>query len=91
MASSGTTVWKFGLIPQSIANGLTTILVLIFLIADLHGSLLDVGLVTGAAALALIPSQIVWGRLVDSIGRCKPFLVFGFVGMGCDCHGAVDA
>ena len=41
-----------------------------------------VGLLTGLAALALIPSQIVWGRLVDSTGRVKPFLIIGFVGMG---------
>ena len=62
------------------ANGLTNILVLFYLIQVLHGSLIDVGLVTGVAALALIPSQAVWGKLVDSTGRCKPFLVFGFIG-----------
>ena len=82
MAFSGTTAWKFGLVPQSVANGLTNILVLFYLIQVLHGSLIDVGLVTGVSALALIPSQAVWGRLVDSTGRCKPFLVFGFVGFG---------
>ncbi len=82
MAVSGTTVWKLGLVPQSVANGLTNILVLFYLLDVLHGSLLDVGLVTGVAALALIPSQAVWGRLVDSTGRCKPFLVFGFIGFG---------
>jgi len=82
MASSGTAVWKLGLVPQSVANGLVNILILFFLLQNLHGDLLDVGLVTGVAALALIPSQMVWGRLVDSVGRCKPFLVMGFVGMG---------
>ncbi len=82
MASSGGATWKLGLVPQSVANGLTNILVLFFLLQYLHGTLLDVGLVTGVAALALIPSQMVWGKLVDSIGRCKPFLVAGFVGMG---------
>jgi predicted MFS family arabinose efflux permease len=82
MASSGSSLWKLGLIPQSVANGLTNILVLFFLLADLHGSLLDVGLVTGVAALVLVPSQVVWGKLIDSVGRCKPFLVFGFIGMG---------
>ncbi len=82
MAITGTTVWKFGLVPQSVANGLTNILVLFYLLQALHGSLMDVGLVTGASALALIPSQAIWGRLVDSTGRCKPFLVFGFVGFG---------
>ncbi len=82
MASAGSTVWKFGLVPQSIANGLTNILVLVFLIQHLNGSLLEVGLVTGVAALALIPSQAIWGSLVDSAGRCKPFLVLGFLGMG---------
>ena len=82
MASSGTAVWKLGLVPQSVANGLVNILVLFFLLQNLHGDLLEVGLVTGVAALALIPSQMVWGKLVDSLGRCKPFLVVGFVGMG---------
>jgi predicted MFS family arabinose efflux permease len=82
MAFSGATVWKFGLVPQSVANGLTNILVLFYLIQVIHGNLLDVGLVTGVSALALIPSQAVWGRLVDSTGRCKPFLVFGFLGFG---------
>ena len=82
MGFSGTTAWKFGLVPQSVANGLTNILVLFYLIQVLHGSLIDIGLVTGVAALALIPSQAVWGRLVDTTGRCKPFLIFGFVGFG---------
>ncbi len=80
--SSPSAVWKLGLLPQSVANGLTTILVLFFLLANLHGTLLDVGLVTGVGALALIPSQMLWGRLIDSVGRCRPFLVFGFLGMG---------
>jgi predicted MFS family arabinose efflux permease len=82
MAYFSGTVWKLGLIPQAIANGLSNILILFYLLTYLHGSLLDVGLVTGMAALALIPSQMIWGRLIDSIGRCKPFLAFGFVGMG---------
>jgi MFS family permease len=82
MLSPGGNLWKLGLIPQSIANGLASILVLFFLIKDLHGGLLDVGLVAGVSALALVPSQMLWGRLIDSAGRCKPFLVLGFVGMG---------
>ena len=81
MAFSSTT-WKLGLVPQSVANGLTNILVLFYLIQVLRGSLIDVGLVTGVAALALIPSQAIWGRLVDSTGKCKPFLLFGFIGFG---------
>jgi predicted MFS family arabinose efflux permease len=76
------TPWKLGLIPQAIANGLSSILVLLFLLSVLKGGLLDVGLVAGLSALALIPSQMLWGRLIDSSGRCKPFLVLGFVGMG---------
>ena len=82
MVVSGTTVWKFGLVPQSVANGLTNILVLFYLLQVMHGTLLDVGLVTGVAALALIPFQAIWGRMVDSTGRCKPFLIFGFMGFG---------
>ncbi len=82
MLSRGTTVWKFGLLPQSVANGLTSILVLFYLLAVLHGTLLDVGLVTGVAGAALIPSQMFWGRLIDKTGRCKPSLVVGFIGMG---------
>lgn len=82
MLSTAGNLWKLGLIPQAIANGLASILVLFFLITDLHGGLLDVGLVVGVSALALVPSQMLWGRLIDSAGRCKPFLVLGFLGMG---------
>jgi predicted MFS family arabinose efflux permease len=82
MPSSAGNFWKFGLIPQAIANGLASILVLFFLISTLHGGLFDIGLVAGASALALIPSQVLWGRLTDSFGRCKPFLLIGFLGMG---------
>jgi MFS family permease len=82
LASSGTVVWKLGLVPQSIANGLTTILVLFYLLQNLRGTLLDVGLVTGVTALALIPSQMIWGRMIDSVGRVRPFLILGFIGMG---------
>jgi predicted MFS family arabinose efflux permease len=56
--------------------------VLFFLLSDLHGGLLDVGFVAGVSALALIPSQMLWGWLIDGTGRCKPFLVLGFMGMG---------
>jgi len=82
MKGSAVGIWKVGLMPQAVANGLASILVLFFLISGLKGSLLDVGLVTGASALALIPSQVLWGRLVDGAGKCKPFLVFGFLGVG---------
>lgn len=82
MPSSGGNFWKLGLIPQAIANGLASILVLFFLISYLHGGLFDIGLVAGLSALALIPSQAFWGRMTDSVGRCKPFLLLGFVGMG---------
>lgn len=82
MLSPAGDLWKLGLIPQAIANGLASILVLFFLISDLHGGLLDIGLVAGVSTLALVPSQMLWGRLVDSAGRCKPFLVLGSVGMG---------
>jgi MFS family permease len=74
--------WKVGLVPQAIANGLSNILVLFFVISRLHGTLLDIGLVTGIMALALVPSQMLWGRLIDSVGRCKPFLILGYLGMG---------
>ena len=50
-------LWKYGLIPQAIANGLSSILVLFFLLSNLHGDLLDIGLVAGVSALALIPSM----------------------------------
>lgn len=61
---------------------MSSILVLFFLLSSLHGGLLDIGLVAGVSALALIPSQMLWGWLIDGAGRCKPFLVFGFMGMG---------
>jgi MFS family permease len=75
-------LWKVGLIPQAMANGLASILVLFYVLSGLKGGLIDVGLVVGVSALALIPSQMLWGRMIDGAGRTKPFLVLGFAGMG---------
>ena len=82
MLEDSSRLWKIGLMPQAMANGLSSILVLFYVLSGLKGGLLDVGLVAGVSALALIPSQMLWGRMIDSVGRTKPFLVLGFVGMG---------
>ncbi|MDA4128074.1 MAG: MFS transporter [Thaumarchaeota archaeon] len=74
--------WMYGLIPQATANGLANVLLLLFLVVELRGSLLDLGLVATVSALSIIPSLIFWGWLVDRTGRCKPFLLISFVGVG---------
>jgi predicted MFS family arabinose efflux permease len=82
LLSESPSFWKWGLVPQSIANGLSSILLLVFLVTGLHGGLLEIGLLAGLSALALIPSQMFWGWLIDKTSRCKPFLVLSFAATG---------
>ncbi len=76
------TYWMYGFIPEAIAVGFAGILTPLFVVINLKGSLLDIGLIAGVSGFALIPSVILWGSLADKLSRCKIFIVLSFTGMG---------
>jgi len=75
-------LWMFSLIPEAVSVGLASILIPLFVIINLKGSLMDVGLVAGVSGIALIPSVMLFGSLADRFAKCKIFIAFSFAGMG---------
>jgi len=82
MGLGGPRAWLISLVPQGVANGLASLLVPLFLLTGLKGTVFEVGILAGASALALMPSTIFWGWLVDRSWGCKPLLILSFVGTG---------
>ena len=65
--------------PYSIAFGMFPVLIPLYLVDSLKGSLLDLGLMIAAATLLGIPASIFFGKLPDRFGRTKPFILTSFL------------
>jgi MFS family permease len=72
----------YSLIPQAMAMGFSSILLSLFIITELKGSVFDVGLIASVFGFSLIPSLILWGNLADRFGKCKIFILLSFGGLG---------
>lgn len=71
--------WHYAYFPYSVAFSILSILIPLYLIDSLGGSLLDLGLLTSATALFGIPASIFFGRLPDRFGRTKPLILASFL------------
>jgi MFS family permease len=72
--------WFYAFIPYRFAGGLTVTLVPLYVVQVVEGSVAAVGLVTALAALAAVPSSVLWGNLSDRLARRLPFILLGLVG-----------
>jgi len=68
--------------PSGIALGILSVLAPLYLVEELGGSLLDLGLMTSASTIILIPASIYFGRLPDRYGRSKPFILASYLVAG---------
>lgn len=72
--------WLWIFVPINAAmGGLNTLLPLY--IISIGGTVIDVGNIVSAYSLALIPSSILWGIVVDREGKRKPFVTYGYLGI----------
>lgn len=71
-------LWFYGYIPYKMAFGILSILVPLFIIGELGGGLVEVGIVISAFNLLTIPSSILFGHLSDRRGGRRGFIVFSF-------------
>ncbi len=71
--------WMYTVIPYAaIGSGLSIIIPL--LILSLNGTVFDVGIAITAYYIVSIPSSILWGELIDKIGKTKWFILFSILG-----------
>ena len=61
------------------ASGLLSVLIPLFIVENLRGTLLDVGVITAGFNLATIPSVILWGMLSDKVDKRKIFIAASFL------------
>lgn len=73
--------WTYGLFPEAMAMGVSNILVPMFIVSNLNGNLFDVGMYAAVSGFSLIPSLVIWGRLVDKYAKCSIFMLISFLGM----------
>jgi len=72
-------LWYLAYFPSGVAFGILSVLVPFYLIEELGGSLLDLGVMTSVATIILIPASIYLGRLPDRYGRSKPFILASYL------------
>ncbi|HUC38757.1 MAG TPA: MFS transporter [Candidatus Acidoferrum sp.] len=71
--------WMYTVVPYAaIGSGLSIVIPL--LILSLKGTVYDVGVAIAAYYLVSVPSSIIWGRLVDKLGRMKIFILLSLLG-----------
>lgn len=73
--------WYLAYFPNSIAMGIISVLIPLYLVEELKGSLIDLGIMTFLATVSLIPSSLYLGRLPDRYRRAKPFILASFLGV----------
>jgi hypothetical protein len=66
--------WFFAFFPKGIASGILGVLIPLYFVQSLHGSLLDLGVMSSFAVITLIPASIYLGRVPDKYQRSKPFI-----------------
>ena len=80
--SNRSSAWYLAYFPSGVAFSILGVLIPLYLIEELQGSLLDLGVMTCAATLALIPASVYLGRLPDRYSRSKPFILTSYLSAG---------
>ena len=78
--SAASDKWYYCYIPNGIASGATSLLILLFA-KDLGASVGQVGIIAAASSLSSIPAFMLWGHLSDRTKKRKIFVLLGFLGM----------
>jgi predicted MFS family arabinose efflux permease len=74
--------WYVAFFPSGVAFGMLSVLVPLYLVQELGGSLFDLGVMASASTLVLMPASIYIGKLPDSYGRSKPFILASYMMVG---------
>ncbi|MBD1841715.1 MFS transporter [Coleofasciculus sp. FACHB-64] len=77
---SSAPLWFFAFVPYKIGEGLLIILMPLFIIQVVGGTVADVAKVNSLIALVGMFAFILWGNLSDKMGYRTPFLILGFLG-----------
>ncbi len=73
--------WFYGALLANVAQGGSSLLIPLYATIVLDATVGDVGWITGIASWVGVLASLLWGRLSDRLGRRKPFVLIGFLGL----------
>ncbi len=71
--------WSLSFIPKEIAFGILSVLLPLYVVEEINGNLLDVGLIFFVKVIVQIPAVVIWAHYVDKKARCKFFILISFL------------
>jgi MFS family permease len=74
--------WYWSMLPFSIVTGMMSPLMLVYVMAFLHGGVLESSMVVLSMAVGSVPGAVIGGYLSDKYQRRREILIIGFVGSG---------
>jgi len=71
-------MWRLGFFFHEMAFGLLSVFLPLYVIS-IHGSLLDIGIMTSVALFLAIPASFFWGYICDKTRRYKRYILISFL------------
>jgi MFS family permease len=72
-------MWRIGFFFHEMAFGLISVFIPLYVVLQLHGSLVDLGIMTAVALFCGIPASFFWGYICDKTRRYKIYLLLSFI------------
>lgn len=82
MNSRLNSAWYLTYFPSGVAFGILSVLIPLYIVDEIGGSLLDLGVMTSVTTLILIPTSIYLGKFPDKYRRSKPFIIISYLTVG---------
>jgi MFS family permease len=72
-------MWRIGFFFHEMAFGLISVFIPLYVVLQLHGSLVDLGIMTAVALFCGIPASFFWGYICDKTRRYKIYILLSFI------------
>ena len=72
-------MWRLGFFFHEMAFGLISVFIPLYVVLQLNGSLVDLGIMTAVALFCGIPASFFWGYICDKTRRYKIYILLSFI------------
>src|SRR3990170_1309392 len=72
-------MWRLGFFFHEMAFGLLSVFIPLYVVLQLNGSLIELGIMTSVALFFGIPASFFWGYICDKTRRYKIYILLSFV------------
>lgn len=72
-------MWRIGFFFHEMAFGLISVFIPLYVVLQLNGSLVDLGIMTAVALFCGIPASFFWGYICDKTRRYKIYILLSFI------------